>query len=676
MHQYGALKLVDTKAEEMPLLLYFLLLMKKRAKELFSTLCANSFNINIFVLKIDIMIIKLIELKNFKGFEDIQIPLNEKINIIIGENNTGKSSIFEAILLWKKCFESIIRPNKTDFYKNDNVKRYLPFNELRFIRLMNDVDLFFSSPNIAKISLTIIYKDNEYKLGFEISKPQSIRNSYLRFQTLNYREFTNFATALKADRIKLTDTIFVYQAKPVANILEKEPFMNRGQILQKISLGKSGEVLRNKIIQRDDSGINKIAEQISSVLGHTVKIKYNNRDRKDIDEYIDLQIEIDNKSLDIHLQGSGLLQVAEIFSTIEFLSNTSINLLLIDEPDSHIHVKSQKSLLKEIKKINNVQSFIISHNDNFVSDTNNGELFYLSQQAKDSHILNALELSNYDLVKKELGGIIVALDKLNSTKSICFTEGDDDIEYIQHLCKKYIEVTHKKITSKPIFFYLSGKGDLIRKIDYYKRLLPQIVTNKKYKLVYDKDYCTVNKAIEYETKLKQKLGRDSSVFRHDGYCIESTLFSESNVLINLLEKLSEKSRTDIEEFVTNYFTNIKENLTRTTSDEYKEMNKKFKGQKQPERPELENLEFDDFLSCAFNGDENKYQYVFNKHIIKNFIVSFDEQFGTNITNKTDDDSIEYYASTIYKEYINSISTENDFLRDSIELLNNLFEFAD
>ena len=30
--------------------------------------------------KNDIMIIKLIELNNFKGFEDIQIPLNEKIN--------------------------------------------------------------------------------------------------------------------------------------------------------------------------------------------------------------------------------------------------------------------------------------------------------------------------------------------------------------------------------------------------------------------------------------------------------------------------------------------------------------------------------------------------------------------------------------------------------------------
>ena len=176
----------------------------------------------------------------------------------------------------------------------------------------------------------------------------------------------NFSVALKGDKIKLTDAIFVYQAKPVASILDKEPFMNRGQILKKISLGKSGEVLRNKIIQRNDTDINKIADQISNVLGHEVMILYKNRDKKDTDEYIDMQIRIGDKDLDIHLQGSGFLQVAEIFSTIDFLSNTSLNLLLIDEPDSHIHVKSQRKLLNEIKKISNVQSFIISHNDNFI----------------------------------------------------------------------------------------------------------------------------------------------------------------------------------------------------------------------------------------------------------------------------------------------------------------------
>ena len=54
------------------------------------------------------MKVKSIQLKNFKGFENINIILNSKTNIIIGENNIGKSSLFEAILLWKKCFDNII----------------------------------------------------------------------------------------------------------------------------------------------------------------------------------------------------------------------------------------------------------------------------------------------------------------------------------------------------------------------------------------------------------------------------------------------------------------------------------------------------------------------------------------------------------------------------------------
>ncbi len=45
------------------------------------------------------MIIKSIDIRNFKSFENITILLNPKTNIIIGENNIGKSSLFEAILL-------------------------------------------------------------------------------------------------------------------------------------------------------------------------------------------------------------------------------------------------------------------------------------------------------------------------------------------------------------------------------------------------------------------------------------------------------------------------------------------------------------------------------------------------------------------------------------------------
>lgn len=620
-----------------------------------------------------IMIIKSIDIRNFKSFENITILLNSKTNIIIGENNIGKSSLFEAILLWKKCFDSIIRPNRIDFYKNDQVGRYIPFNDLRFIRIINDTDLFYSVPNECRITLNIECDDQEFNLTFEISKPKAIKNSYLRYRTLNHKDFEKFAATLKLKKIKLPDAIFVYQAKPVANILDMEPFMNKGQILRKISLGKSGEVLRNKIIRHDDEGINKISSQVSKVLGHNVKFHYINKANAISDEYIDIKTEVDDKTYDLHLQGSGLLQVTEIFSTIEFMSNKSVNLLLIDEPDSHIHVKLQKKLLNEIKKISNIQTFIISHNDNFVSEANNGELFYLDRTAKTNHLLNPLSLSDYDIVKRELGGIIVALDKLNKSDKICFTEGDDDIDYILKLKAKYDEISDEKPASDPLFFYLRGKGDLVRKIEYYKRLLPQIVKDKKYMLIYDKDYCTIAKSNEYENVLKRKMGVDSQVFRHNGYCIESTLFSEQDILIKLLVTLSNVNIEDVKNFVTSYYEKMKEDLLRVDSERHRIMNERFKGQKNTERPELKDVEFIDFLNCALNGDN--YQYVFNKNMIKEFIVDFDNTFTTNTLNKTDDDSVEFYASTLYNSYISNITSLEDFLIDSKNILHQLFGYV-
>ena len=618
------------------------------------------------------MIIKSISIKNFKSFENITISLNPKTNIIIGKNNVGKSSIFEAILLWKKCFDCIIRPNGSDFYKNDKVDRYIPFNDLRFIRIINDKDLFYSAPNECRITFKIEYNEQEFDLTFEISKPKSIKNSYLRYRTINHKEFEKFSLALKSNKIKLSNSIFVYQAKPVANVLDREPFMNNGQILKKISLGKSGEVLRNKIIKHNDDGINKISNQVSYVLGQDVRFKYCNKTNSENDEYIDVKVQVDNKIYDIHLQGSGLLQVTEIFSTIEFMSDKSINMLLIDEPDSHIYVKQQKKLLYEIKKIPNIQSFIISHNDNFVSEANNGELFYLDNTSKTNNSLKPLELNNYDMVKKELGGIIIALDKLNKSDKICFTEGEDDIDYILKLKEKYSKISGKKTTCDPLFFYMRGKGDLVRKINYYKRLLPQIVKDKRYMLIYDKDYCTVVKSNEYENKLKNKLGANSQIFRHNGYCIESTLFSERDILIKLLVILSNVDKNEIEKFVISYYKQIKEELIRFNTERYKDMNERFKSQKNNERPELNDVEFTDFLNCALEGDN--YQYLFNKNLIKDFVINFDNTFSTNILNKADDDSAEFYASKLYNVYIDNITFEEDILIDSKDLLEQLFKF--
>jgi len=66
--------------------------------------------------------LKKIYLKNFKAFEEMTIYSNESFNIIIGENSVGKSTIFEAIHLWEKCYQTLILESRKGFYK---VKKHL-----------------------------------------------------------------------------------------------------------------------------------------------------------------------------------------------------------------------------------------------------------------------------------------------------------------------------------------------------------------------------------------------------------------------------------------------------------------------------------------------------------------------------------------------------------------------
>lgn len=91
------------------------------------------------------MHIKEIKIKNFKSFKKLSFETNRKFNVIIGENNIGKSTVFEAILLWKNCYDRIVNSKKTGFYKIDGVSNYIPFGELSFLRLINDTDLFFEA---------------------------------------------------------------------------------------------------------------------------------------------------------------------------------------------------------------------------------------------------------------------------------------------------------------------------------------------------------------------------------------------------------------------------------------------------------------------------------------------------------------------------------------------------
>lgn len=378
------------------------------------------------------MFLKKITLTNFKTYSKLEFNCNNKFNIIIGENNIGKSTLYDALLLWNLAYSRLIKKDKIGFYKKTNYNSMkINFSKFSIFRLLNSSDLFTYTELSAKIELTIQdSEDNEYNLEIELNTPD-IENSYIRFTNIHkLDDFNRFADYCNDKNIKLHDAIKIRLTKPISSLLKQEPFLNKAQIRKKTYLGFSQEALRNKVLATiEDRKFEYLKTKLQNILDTTYTIRFKN-DNRDDNEFISMTIQKENeKEIDLLLVGSGVLHILEIFSTLksEQDNTDSVNLLLLDEPDSHIHADIQSKLIDELKSEENLQTFLITHNDRLMQKADDGELFYICQDAKDTEVLNSLSLDDYEVVSQGLSTLFDSQDE----KPILLTEGKTDKRLIE-----------------------------------------------------------------------------------------------------------------------------------------------------------------------------------------------------------------------------------------------------
>jgi len=396
-----------------------------------------------------------IEIENFKAIKHLKIPCNKNVNFIIGENNIGKSTIFEGIQLWKLAYDCLVIASGKNFYKAGTTK-YLSFEQLFFIRSTKLNDVFFDeSKNSIFISLKFKHKEKEFDLKIKIERPKSLE-SYLRVK-YEGTDFTSFSETVKDLGLNLNNAIFLYQTRPIFQSIKDEPFFNNAQLMKKISLGKSFETLRNKILKGDpsDRKFEKLQERLKRIFRKEIKLRFKNKSLQD-EEFIRITYqETGGKEVDISLVGSGVLQVIDILSTIQFINKREhcLNILLIDEPDSHIHSNLQSGLVDELKFDDHNQIFLITHNDKLINKADDGELLYLNKVCIDSGVIDFSPKSSYDAISAELSSQLFSLEDINRRKIIVLTEGKTD--------KLILETAWEKLNSGvdcPFYFLPSGIG--------------------------------------------------------------------------------------------------------------------------------------------------------------------------------------------------------------------------
>jgi AAA15 family ATPase/GTPase len=426
-----------------------------------------------------------IEIENFKAIEKLTISCNENVNIIIGENNIGKSTIFEAIQLWKLAYDTLINASGKNFYKAGTTK-YLSFEQLFFLRVTKLNDVFFDeSKNSLFITLKLKHEEKLFNLRIKIERPKNLE-SYLRVK-YEGSDFSLFSDKVRDLGLNLNSAIFLYQTRPIFQSIKNEPFFNNAQLMKKISLGKSFETLRNKILKGDpsDRKFEKLQERLKRVFGKEVKLRFKNKSLQD-EEFIRITYqETGGKEVDLSLVGSGILQVIDIISTIQYVNKREhcLNILLIDEPDSHIHSNLQSALVDELKVDDHNQIFLITHNDKLINKAEEGELLFLNRADMASGKINFLPKASYDLIAAELASKMFSLEELNRRKIIVLTEGKTD--------KLILETAWSKLNPGvdcPYYFLPSGieinEADRIGNADTVRRTMELVSSmNFEVKLV-------------------------------------------------------------------------------------------------------------------------------------------------------------------------------------------------
>jgi AAA15 family ATPase/GTPase len=519
------------------------------------------------------MKISKIQIKNFKSFQDVTVDIDPNFNVFTGVNNSGKTNLLEAIALWHECFNKLIRQagkgykelyKKGDYILGHTTEKYFPYETIKTVRTSNIDDIFYQRDTTAPIELSI----NLNKVDINLEIGFSIKTSGLNYviELLNYNQynfrgfnefFENFPNPISASF-----------ASPVATIRTEERFVTRPQIIESIQKRESVEVVRNRLYNlyydttRNENLYNKFILDLSYILfDGDKKIEFFPKSdiQKDIKSVIYYKIESRDIEKDISLLGSGTLQIIVILLNLYAPEKTrDLNLILFDEPDSHIHRDIQKRLIDTVLRFStNTQIFLTTHNETLIRQVPLHQLFHIENRPQYNY--NALSRQEL-LVEPRFKGIYPSalnpiisslgnsngLDFINAVEAdkIIFVEGQDDAKAIYTLLQNNtIGINTKKYS----FWVMGGVSQIFKDLPSYKKIF-QLIRNQetlwsKAFLVFDRDFIED----DHRDKLIEALGSHVKIptYITPSYTFESILLMDLIKLSHLLKKWLEAKKDDI-----------------------------------------------------------------------------------------------------------------------------------
>lgn len=357
--------------------------------------------------------IEKIEIQNFKNISKLTLEL-ENLNVLVGSNNSGKSSILQAIqfaisVAQTTNFENSRWNNTTNKLPTSLTPEqliYAPFRDVYSLALGGKlkteyetaIQIEFTEKDTQNVSKVLIRKGKNKNIATEIHNKQI------------------------GELLRKIEEPFTIYVPGLAGIPSFEELKSPGLVRRAAARGDANNVFRNIIwlLHENPESWESFITDVKDIFPEIEIIATFNQER---DEHLNIQIQDSDKILPIDAAGTGFLQVLQILSYINIYKP---KILLLDEPDAHLHPNNQRKLAKKLYDLSVSKGFQI------IMSTHSRHLLYELESISKINWINSGKLIEEDIniinVLMDIGaldkGDLLRNDKL---KLIVLTEDEDQI---------------------------------------------------------------------------------------------------------------------------------------------------------------------------------------------------------------------------------------------------------
>jgi len=320
------------------------------------------------------MYLESLKLENFRKYKNLKVNFTKGLNLLVGENDSGKTAIVDAIkyVLGTQSYD-FIRPQYEDFHLDNNGVRSTKF---RITCIFRDL-----KPQEAAHFLDWIGMDDngEYYLKVWLEANRNDNRVFYEIRAGIDDEGTQLSSMAK-DYLR---SVYLKPLRDAENELSPKKGSRLSQILSS----------RDEFIDKENHTLKKIFEEANIKIKEYFKEKEGKIISDDINKYLsDFSLNTNRLNSEFQVSESSLKSILEklslkigesipglgshniLYIAVEMLllkkDYTGLKLVLVEEIEAHIHPQLQMKLIKEIQKIAKdyeIQFILTSHSPNLAS---------------------------------------------------------------------------------------------------------------------------------------------------------------------------------------------------------------------------------------------------------------------------------------------------------------------